>query len=159
MGRALPSMSEARPDAYLHPRDALRRRRDRDAGEGGDGLPHHQHAAALVEEVDLVSKSALLMREVRLLVALCDSYDIQLIPRYIKSSENVVADLMSRMAAAGDYRVDFSILARVQEAFGVSCTVDAFASAATALLPRHWTAKVDGGRSALIKSDNGIYRR
>ena len=90
---------------------------------------------------NLVSKSALLMREVRLLIQVLDWWDIALRPRYIRSSANVAADLMSRLAAAGDYRVEYSILAKAQATFGVSCTVDAFASAATAMLPRYWTAE------------------
>lgn len=106
-------------------------------------LLHCDNQAVVAILTNLVSKSALLMREVRLLIAVLDSWDIALRPRYIRSSANVAADLMSRLAAAGDYRVDYSILAKAQTAFGVWCTVDAFASAATAMLPRYWTAEHD----------------
>ena len=106
-------------------------------------LLHCDNQAVVAILTNLVSKSALLMREVRLLIQVLDWWDIALRPRYIRSSANVAADLMSRLAAAGDYRVEYSILAKAQATFGVSCTVDAFASAATAMLPRYWTAEHD----------------
>ena len=105
-------------------------------------LLHCDNQAVVAILTNLVSKSALLMREVRLIQVL-DWWDIALRPRHIRSSANVAADLMSRLAAAGDYRVEYSILAKAQATFGVSCTVDAFASAATAMLPRYWTAEHD----------------
>jgi hypothetical protein len=86
----------------------------------------------------LVSRSPVLMEELRRLWYVLDAADIELRPLYIRSAENVIADWASRLAFSGDYMLRPSAAARLQAEWG-ACTVDAFSSPATALLPRYWT--------------------
>ena len=111
-------------------------------------LPHLRRRRVLLFEdnqsvvfilTNLVSKSPQLMAELRRLWWLLDTEDIELRVLYIRSAENIIADFASRLAAPRDYRVRRTVFERAQEMWG-ACTVDAFASAATALLPRFWTA-------------------
>ena len=100
-------------------------------------LLHEDNQAVMHMLTSLVSKSKPLMAELRSLVALLDSNDISLRSLYIRSADNVVADLCSRLARPRDYVLEASIFQLVQEWWG-ACDVDAFASGATALLPRWW---------------------
>jgi hypothetical protein len=111
-------------------------------------LPHLRRRRVLLFEdnqsvvfilSNLVSRSPQLMGELRLLWQLLDVEDIELRVLYIRSAENIIADFASRLAAPRDYRVRRAVFDRVQEEWG-ACTIDAFASAATAMLPRFWTA-------------------
>ena len=59
-------------------------------------------------------------------------------------TEGAYRSRVSHLAAAGDYMLSPESLQKLQAAFGV-LTVDAFASGATAQLPRFWAAEaVDG---------------
>jgi len=87
---------------------------------------------------NLTSKSPALMRELRLLVEVLDWNDISIRALYIRSAENKIADYFSRIARARDYRIVASIFELAQSWWG-PCTVDAFASTASALLPRFWS--------------------
>ena len=88
---------------------------------------------------NMVTKSPQLMQELRRLWRLLDTEDIELRVLYIRSAENTIADFASRLAAPRDYVVSRWVFERVQEMWG-TCTIDAFASAATSMLPRFWTA-------------------
>jgi hypothetical protein len=88
---------------------------------------------------NMVTKSPQLMQELRRLWRLLDTEDIELRVLYIRSAENIIADFASRLAAPRDYVVSSWVFERVQEMWG-ACTMDAFASAATSMLPRFWTA-------------------
>jgi hypothetical protein len=87
---------------------------------------------------NFVSRSPLLMAELRKLWYLLDEFDISLRPLYIRSAENVIADYASRLAFSGDYAILRARFEAVERMWG-RCTIDAFASPATALLPRYWT--------------------
>ena len=86
----------------------------------------------------LTSKSPELMAELRRLLELLDSNDISLRALYIRSAANVVADHYSRIARPRDYAIAAALFQQVTAWWG-ACTLDAFASAATALLPRFWS--------------------
>jgi hypothetical protein len=96
---------------------------------------------------NMVSRSPLLMHELRKLWWLLDSQDIELRPLYIRSAANILADRASRLAAAFDYMLRPALFQDIQRLWG-RCTVDAFASPATALLPRYWTADCVEGAEA-----------
>jgi hypothetical protein len=85
----------------------------------------------------LTSRSPELMAEVRRLIAVLDLHDISLRAVYIRSADNVVADLYSRIARPRDYAIRLELFELVQTWWG-ACTVDAFASGATALHERFW---------------------
>ena len=111
-------------------------------------LLHEDNQAVMHMLTSLVSKLKPLMAELRRLVALLDSNDISLRSLYIRSADNVVADLCSRLARPRDYVLEASIFLLVQEWWG-ACEVDAFASGATALLPRWWEAQAAHGCEAI----------
>ena len=89
-----------------------------------------------------------MMHELRKLWYVLDSQDIELRPLYIRSAENVIADYASRLAFSGDYMLALARFEAVQSRWG-RCTVDGFASPATALLPRYWTAAPIEGAEAV----------
>jgi hypothetical protein len=86
------------------------------------------------------------MRELRLLWYVMDLHDISLQPVYIRSAENKLADWASRLAAPGDYLAAPDVFALAQR--NAAFTVDAFASAATAQVPRYWTESREPGAEA-----------
>jgi hypothetical protein len=105
----------------------------------------------------LTSRSPELMRELRLLLEVLDWDDISLRALYIRSAENRVADYWSRVAAPRDYAISQQCFDEVQRWWG-SCTVDAFASTATALVARFWTelpAAAAAGTDAFAQSWRG----
>ena len=76
-----------------------------------------------------------------------DANDIELRPVYIRSAANVIADFASRLAVSGDYTLSRARFLELQSTWGV-CTVDAFASPATAQLPRFWSeSRVEGAEA------------
>jgi hypothetical protein len=87
---------------------------------------------------NLTSRSPALMRELRKLVYVLDVNDISVRAVYIRSAENKVADFYSRLARPRDYTIAQHLFERVQSWWG-ECSVDAFASEATARLPRFWS--------------------
>ena len=88
----------------------------------------------------LTSHSPLLMAEIRLLVVALDLADMELRAIYIESALNIIADRQSRLAASRDYTLTRELFEEAQRYFG-ACSIDAFASAATALLPRFWAGE------------------
>jgi len=97
---------------------------------------------------NMVSRSPQLMHELRKLWYVLDAHDIELRPLYIQSAQNLIADRASRLAASGDYALARGRFESLQAAWG-RCTVDAFASPATTLLPRYWTAAPLPGAEAV----------
>jgi hypothetical protein len=75
------------------------------------------------------------MRELRKLWWLLDTSDITLRARYIRSAANVWADRLSRERDPSDWSLDRGDIDAAQRAWGL-CSVDRFASANNALLPR-----------------------
>ena len=96
----------------------------------------------------LTTRSPELMAELRELLEILDINDIALRALYIRSAENIVADHYSRLARPRDYTLLQSIFDLVQTWWG-ACHVDAFASGATALLPRWWAALPTAGCEAV----------
>ena len=96
----------------------------------------------------LTSRSPELMAELRLLVHLLCLHDIGLRTRYIRSEDNIVADYFSRIARHREYRLSLEIFELVQQWWG-RCSVDAFASDATTMLPRFW-AEASGGAAEAV---------
>jgi len=108
---------------------------------------HEDNMAVVWILTYFVSRSPVLMRELRTLWSLLATQDISLHPVYIASAANVVADAASRLADPGDYQISWVSFDSVQRRWG-PCTVDAFASPATARLPRYWTRAPRPGASA-----------
>ena len=93
---------------------------------------------------NMVSRSPELMAELRLLLDVLEKLDCELSVHYIKSAENKVADYFSRIAAPKDYQLKQETFDSIMGSVAY-CTVDAFASAATARLPRYWTREPEPG--------------
>ena len=93
---------------------------------------------------NMVSRSPELMAELRLLLDVLEKLDCELSVHYIKSAENKVADYFSRIAAPKDYQLRQETFDSIMGSVAY-CTVDAFASAATARLPRYWTREPEPG--------------
>ena len=102
-------------------------------------LLHEDNSAVVAILTSLTSRSALLMREVRALLAVLDLFDVELRAVWIASAANFVADHFSRLARPLDYSISRSVFDQAAEMWGAP-TVDAFASPATALAIRWWSA-------------------
>ena len=96
----------------------------------------------------LTSKSPILMAELRLLVEVLSTHDISLRAQYIRSADNWDADYQSRMVRPHEYRIALEVFEQLSATWG-ACSVDAFASEATALLPRFW-AEADGSAAEAV---------
>ena len=101
-------------------------------------LLHEDNQAVVAMLTSLTSRSPELMAELRSLVELLDFNEVSLRAVYIRSAENVVADYYSRIARPRDYRLARAHLDQVQAWWG-ECSIDAFASAATAQHARFWS--------------------
>jgi hypothetical protein len=110
-------------------------------------LLHEDNQAVVWILTNMVTRSPELMRELRQLWALLDTHDISLRPVYIRSAANRIADFASRLAMRGDYVLARARFLALQQLWG-ECTVDAFASPATALLPRYWSESPIEGAEA-----------
>jgi len=94
--------------------------------------------------LSLSSRSPALMAELRLLLELIDVNDISLRALYIRSAENIVADHFSRVVQPREYSIAPAVFTSVSEWWGTP-SVDAFASPATALVPRFWSERLTHG--------------
>jgi len=103
---------------------------------------HEDNQAVVAMVHSLTSRSPALMAELRLLVAVLDSHDISLRARYIRSADNWDADHYSRIVQPREYWLSPAAFETVSEWFP-ACSVDAFASCASALLPRFWSETQD----------------
>lgn len=101
-------------------------------------LLHEDNQAVVWILTNLVTRSHEMMQELRKLWYVLDEYDIELRPMYIRSAANVIADFASRLACSGDYVLARARFLALQSTWG-ECTVDAFASPATAQLSRYWS--------------------
>ena len=100
-------------------------------------LLHEDNTGVVAMVHSLTSRSQALMAELRLLVAVLCEHDITLRARYIRSADNWDADYFSRIIQPHEYQLDPEIFAYLSDLWGVS-SIDAFASDATAQLPRFW---------------------
>ena len=97
---------------------------------------------------NMVSRSPELMRELKLLLDVLELIDCEIVRAvYIRSAENKVADFFSRVAAPRDYHIRQTVFDGIMQTVAC-CTVDAFASVATARLPRYWTQQHEPGAEA-----------
>jgi hypothetical protein len=111
-------------------------------------LLHEDNTAVVAMVHSLTSRSPALMAELRLLVQLLSEHDISLRAQYIRSADNWDADYQSRMVRPHEYRLARSIFEKLSERWG-TCSVDAFASEATALLPRFWAESAGSAAEAV----------
>jgi len=88
------------------------------------------------------TKSPEMMKELRRLWWLLDTHNITLLPRYIRSEANVWADRLSRAQDSGDWRLNPAEFRRLDRDWGPH-TVDRFATANNAQLPRYNSAWAD----------------
>jgi len=88
------------------------------------------------------SKSKALMALLRTLWLLCDTCDIELKPLYIRSAANVWADRLSRDLDKDDWKLNPWEFRRKDKEWGPH-TVDRFASATSAQLPRYYSQYYD----------------
>ena len=100
-------------------------------------LLYEDNQAVVAILTNLTTRSPLLMGELRALVELLAEADISVRATYIRSAANKVADYFSRIVQPHEYAVAADVFSRVAADWG-ECTVDAFASAATAMLHRYW---------------------
>ena len=100
-------------------------------------LLHEDNTGVVAMVHSLTSRSQALMAELRLLVSVLCEHDITLRARYIRSADNWDADYFSRIIQPHEYQLDPEIFAHLSDLWGVS-SIDAFASDATAQLPRFW---------------------
>ena len=88
------------------------------------------------------SRSRTLMALLRQLWYVCDVNNIELRPQYIRSAANVWADRLSRDLDIDDWKLNPSEFSRKQREWGEH-TVDRFASATSAQLPRYYSLYTD----------------
>jgi len=88
------------------------------------------------------TKSPDMMRVLRKLWLLNDSLNITLVPRYIRSADNVQADELSRRHDPGDWRLNPAVFATLDKLWGPH-TVDRFATTNNTHLPRFNSALGD----------------
>jgi hypothetical protein len=111
-------------------------------------LLHEDNTGVVAMVHSLTSKSPMLMDELRLLVEVLSTHDISLRAQYIRSADNWDADYQSRMVRPHEYRIALEVFEQLSATWG-ACSVDAFASEATALLPRFW-AEADGSAAEAV---------
>jgi hypothetical protein len=110
-------------------------------------LLHEDNQAVVWILTNMVTRSAEMMSELRALWGVLDLHDIELRPVYIRSAANRIADFASRLAMRGDYVISRARFLALQEMWG-DCTVDAFASPATAQVLRYWSESPVEGAEA-----------
>ena len=105
-------------------------------------LLYEDNQAVVAILTNRTTRSPLLMAELRLIVELLAEADLTLRATYIRSAANTVADYFSRIARPHEYVVTRDVFSRIAQWWG-ECTVDAFASAASAQLHRYWAESFD----------------
>jgi len=111
-------------------------------------LLYEDNQAVVAILTTLTTRSPEMMHELRRLVYVLGECDISLRATYIRSAQNVIADYWSRLARPHEYALSRRCFADVCYWWG-ECTVDAFAGAATALLPRFWAETQTLGAEAV----------
>lgn len=110
-------------------------------------LLHEDNQCVVAALSKLVSRSPPLMAELRVLWDILLRNEIKVIPQYIESKKNEVADRLSRLCVPREYGVKREHFQHIENIWG-PCTVDAFASPVSAQLPRFWTPRSHAGGEA-----------
>eukprot|EP00873_Tetraselmis_striata_P001518 jgi/Tetstr1/421782/TSEL_012685.t1 len=97
---------------------------------------------------NLTSCSLAMMAELRKLWYLLDCNSVHTIARYIRSAANVWVDRLSRHLDSDDWQLDPVMFAKLEAMWG-AYSVDRFASALNAMLPRYNAAWLDPGCEAV----------
>eukprot|EP00873_Tetraselmis_striata_P040771 jgi/Tetstr1/461035/TSEL_006185.t1 len=111
-------------------------------------LLHEDNHAVCSVLAGLTSRSPAMMAELRKLWYLLDSNCVHIRARYIRSAANVWADRLSRHLDSDDWQLDPVMFAELEAMWGAH-SVDRFASAMSAMLPRYNAAWLDPGCEAL----------
>ena len=111
-------------------------------------LLHEDNTAVVAMVHSLTSRSPALMAELRFLVKLLSEHDISLRAQYIRSADNWDADYHSRLVRPHEYCINRPIFELLSARWG-TCSVDAFASEATAQLPRFWAEAAGSSAEAV----------
>ena len=83
-----------------------------------------------------------------ILVEVLSTHDIALRAQYIRSTDNWDADYHSRIVRPHEYSIALEVFEQLSATWG-ACSVDAFASEATALLPRFWAEAAGSAAEAV----------
>eukprot|EP00873_Tetraselmis_striata_P027947 jgi/Tetstr1/448211/TSEL_035499.t1 len=120
-------------------------------------LPHLAGRRVLLHEdnqvvcsvlAGLTPRSPTMMAQLRTLWYLLDSNGVHIRARYIRSAANVWADRLSRHLDSDDWQLDPVLFAELEAMWGAH-SVDRFASALNAMLPRYNAAWLDPGCEAV----------
>eukprot|EP00873_Tetraselmis_striata_P036552 jgi/Tetstr1/456816/TSEL_043490.t1 len=111
-------------------------------------LLHEDNQAVCSVLAGLTSRSPAMMAELRKLWYLLDSNGVHIRARYIRSAANVWADRLSRHLDSDDWQLDPVLFAELEAMWGAH-SVDRFASALNAMLPRYNAAWLDPGCEAV----------
>eukprot|EP00873_Tetraselmis_striata_P015897 jgi/Tetstr1/436161/TSEL_025007.t1 len=111
-------------------------------------LLHEDNHAVCNVLAGLTSRSPAMMAGLRKLWYLLDSNGVHIRARYIRSAANVKADRLSRHLDSDDWQLDPVMFAELEAMWGAH-SVDRFASALNAMLPRYNAAWLDPGREAV----------
>eukprot|EP00873_Tetraselmis_striata_P018170 jgi/Tetstr1/438434/TSEL_026991.t1 len=111
-------------------------------------LLHEDNQAVCNVLVGLTSRSPAMMAELRKLWYLLVSNGAHITARYIRSAANVWADRLSRHLDSDDWQLDPVMFAELEAMWGAH-SVDRFASAMNAMLPRYNAAWLDPGCEAV----------
>eukprot|EP00873_Tetraselmis_striata_P015760 jgi/Tetstr1/436024/TSEL_024903.t1 len=113
-------------------------------------LLHEDNRAVCSALAGLTSRSPTMVAELRKLWYLLDSNGVNIKARYIRSAANVWADRLSRHLDSDDWQLDPVMFAELEAMWGAH-SVDRFASAMNAMLPRYNAAWLDPGCEAKLR--------
>eukprot|EP00873_Tetraselmis_striata_P010603 jgi/Tetstr1/430867/TSEL_002009.t1 len=111
-------------------------------------LLHEDNQAVCSVLAGLASRFPAMMAELRKRWYLLDSNGVHIRARYIRSAANVWADRLSRHLDSDDWKLDPVLFAELEAMWGAH-SVDRFASALNAMLPRYNAAWLDPGCEAV----------
>eukprot|EP00873_Tetraselmis_striata_P026356 jgi/Tetstr1/446620/TSEL_034144.t1 len=113
-------------------------------------LLHEDNQAVCIVLAGLTSRPPAMMAELRKLWYPLDSNGVHIRARYIRSAANVWADRLSRHLDNDDWQLDPVMFAELEAMWGAH-SVDRFASALNAMLPRYNAAWLDPGCEAKLR--------
>jgi ribonuclease HI len=96
----------------------------------------HSDNSSVVFNIRRKAASRNLYPSIRHLLSLCDSLDLHLSVEHIPGEKNGIADSLSRLSRSGDYSLKREVFQQMCNNLQVNPTVDMFATARNAQLPR-----------------------